>query len=160
MAAPALLPVLDAAAADAHALRRLFLELPAWTAGVRALAQPAGQALFNTRRGLLQRCALAALDVNTMPSLAWAAPGRPLPVPLQAGRAAHSVAAAQALDQAWALLARWRLVAQDRAASTADHAALLDEADRLTANLAFHLAGRRAIGAETAPPTERREPQL
>lgn len=160
MAAPALPVPLDAAAADAHALRRLFLELPAWTAGVRALAQPSGQTLFDARRGLLQRCALAALDVNTMPSLVWAAPGRPLGVPQQAQRAAHSVAAAQALDQAWALLARWRLVAQDRAASIGDHAALLDEADRLTANLAFHLAGRRAIGEETAPSTERREPQL
>ncbi|MBY0238388.1 MAG: hypothetical protein K2X55_03640, partial [Burkholderiaceae bacterium] len=65
-------PSADPAKADAHALRRLFLELPAWAAGVRLLALPSGTAA--ARRDLLQRCALAALDVNTMPALAWAAP--------------------------------------------------------------------------------------
>jgi hypothetical protein len=152
----------DAPGADAHALRRLFLELPAWSAGVRLLALPPGAA--PALRDVLQRCALAALDVNTMPALAWLAPNRPLPVAAQAGRAAHSVAAAQALDQAWALLARWRLATQGAAdaatESAAMHAALLDEADRLTANLAFHLAARRAVEQPPAPAQSRKEPHL
>lgn len=156
MASPAPAASGGPAAADAHALRRLFLELPAWSASVRALPLPAGQPLFAARRGVLQRCAQAALDVNTMPSLAWATPDRRLPGAPQAQRAAHSVAAVQALDQAWALLARWRLAGQD----STDHARLLDDADRLTANLAYHLAGRRAIGGPAVDDGQRREPQL
>jgi hypothetical protein len=139
-------------------LRRLFLELPAWSAAVRALALPEGQTLFTARRDVLQRCALAALDVNTMPSLAWAAPDRPLTQPGQARRAGHSMAAVQVLDEAWALLAQWQLATAARA-TTDVHAALLDEADRLVANLAFHLAGRRAVEGESWPDGERREPQ-
>ncbi|MRV72483.1 hypothetical protein GJ700_12260 [Duganella sp. FT92W] len=150
----------DAAGADARALRRLFLELPAWSAGLRALALPAGQALFTARRDLLQRCALAALDVNTVPALAWAAPDRPLAPAIQAQRATHSMAAAQVLDQLWGLLAQWRIAAQDSASIASAHAPLLDDADRLTANLAFHLAGRRAIVEEAAPTEQRREPHL
>lgn len=150
----------DAAGTDARALRRLFLELPAWSAGLRALALPAGQALFTARRDLLQRCALAALDVNTMPALAWAAPDRPLAPAIQAQRATHSMAAAQVLDQMWGLLAQWRIAAQDSASIASAHAPLLDDADRLTANLAFHLAGRRAIVEEAARTEQRREPHL
>lgn len=148
------------AGADAHALRRLFLELPAWSAAVRALALPAGQALFAARREVLQRCALAALEANTMPSLALAAPGRPLAPALQARRAVHSAAAALALDEAWALLARWRVAALDGAAPDHVHAALLDEADRLVCNLAFHLSGRRAMEPADDASAGRKEPSL
>lgn len=180
-ASTALASPCDAAATDARALRRLFLELPAWSAGVRLLALPSGMAA--ARRDLLQRCALAALDVNTMPALAWSAPNRPLAAASQARRAAHSAAAVQALEQAWALLARWRLATQGAAtaataggamqtalsaqggatattACAAVQAALLDEADRLMANLTFHLAARRAVEEEPAPTASRKEPHL
>ncbi|MBY0243255.1 MAG: hypothetical protein K2X55_28515, partial [Burkholderiaceae bacterium] len=84
-----------------------------------------------------------------------------LPAAAQARRAGHSVAALQALDQCWALLARWRLATQ--AGTTADatqQTLLLDEADRLTANLAYHLAARRALADEPEPSPTRREPHL
>ncbi|MTW06340.1 hypothetical protein [Pseudoduganella ginsengisoli] len=63
------------AAADAHALRRLFLELPAWSAGVRALDLPAGQLLFAARREYpcrqrLRACRSTAFPASVQPPFA------------------------------------------------------------------------------------------
>ncbi|KQW93250.1 hypothetical protein ASC94_11340 [Massilia sp. Root418] len=166
------------AADDVQALRRLFLELPVLSSGLRQVALPAGQALFLAHRSLLQRIALIALDVNTMPALDLAAPSQPLPAAQQARRARHSIEAARALDQAWALLARLQLAANPlqfgAACGSADPepilAALLDDADRIVSNLDHHLAQRRSASAaasagEPAPPAQpdpdqRREPSL
>ncbi|WP_187358688.1 hypothetical protein [Pseudoduganella aquatica] len=158
---------------DAHALRRLFLELPALSSGFRQVALPPGQALFLAHRSLLQRVALLALDVNTMPALAWSAPDLPSPRAQQERRSGHSILAARELDQAWALLARLQLAANPlqfgAACGTADPepalAALMDEAERIVANLDHHLAQRRAAAGEHAVeayagPEQRREPSL
>jgi len=145
----------DAAPAerDAYALRRLFLELPALSAAMRMLAPPEGG--FAAQQELLQRFALAALDVNTMPSLAWATPDRALPREQQAQRAGHAAAAVGALDEAWALLASMKLARADEIAQ------LYDEADRLVANLEFALANRRAVPAAAGgEEIKRREPTL
>jgi len=141
---------------DKPALRRLFLELPALSAAMRMLTPPEGG--FAAQQELLQRLALVALDVNTMPSLAWETPDRQLPRALQESRAGFSVQAVSALDDAWALLARLKLAASEELTQ------LYDEADRLVANLEFALANRRAVpssatGDEIAP-HERREPSL
>ena len=166
-------PVAATARDDAHALRRLFLELPALSSGFRQVALPPGQLLFLAHRSLLQRVALLALDVNTMPALAWSAPGQPSPRAQQERRSGHSMLAARELDQAWALLARLQLAANPlqfgAACGTADPepvlAALMDEAERIVANLDHHLAQRRAAtgehAAEAQPdPEQRREPSL
>jgi hypothetical protein len=142
---PGAIPARD----DAQALRRLFLELPALAAQLRGL--PLAPGALAAQRALLQQLALAALDVNTMPALALAAPGRPLPKGAQASRAASSAAAVAALDDAWSVLARMR---QD------GFSALQDEAARVLANLAQHLARRRAIEQATDPVAQRREPTL
>ena len=169
------LPGPERAADDAHALRRLFLELPVLSSGLRQVALPPGQALFLAHRSLLQRIALIALDVNTMPALALAAPNQPLSARQQARRARHSAEAVRALDQAWALLARLQLAANPlqfgAACGSADPepilAALLDEADRIVSNLDHHLAQRRSASepAPASPPAQpdadqRREPSL
>jgi hypothetical protein len=166
-------PVAATVRDDAHALRRLFLELPALSSGFRQVALPPGQLLFLAHRSLLQRVALLALDVNTMPALAWSAPGQPSPRAQQERRSGHSILAARELDQAWALLARLQLAANPlqfgAACGTADPepvlAALMDEAERIVANLDHHLAQRRAAtgehAAEAQPGAEqRREPSL
>jgi hypothetical protein len=170
MAAFAPVEAIAPAAADARALRRLFLELPVLTSGLRMVTLPAGQAVFVAQRSLLQRLALIALDVNTMPSLAWAAPEQPLAADQQRRRARHSILAAQALDQCWALLARWRQGVPDAGAESARLDALLDEADRIVSNLDYHLAQRRiahAVEPQAATvihaamePANRREPYL
>lgn len=132
-----------AASDDAKALRRLFLELPPATSALRLIALPPGLALFQTHQQLLQRLGLSSLSVATMPSLAWAAPDRPLDLVQQRRRVNHAVAAARALDEAWALLARLHLSTPDQLP------AMLDEADRIVANLDHHLALRRAPFAPT-----------
>ncbi|WP_143132989.1 hypothetical protein [Pseudoduganella namucuonensis] len=147
----------DTAHADARALRRLFLELPYLSSGLRLLPLPPGQPLFVAHRNLLQRIAVIALDVNTMPSLAWAAPDQPLARDQQARRALHTQLAAQALDQAWALLARMQLAAAMQCCE-GEMGALLDDADRLVSNLDFHLGQRRVAHASAAD--ARREPTL
>lgn len=153
-------------ACDAKALRRLFLELPALTTAVRLLALPAGQAPFQDQQALLRRLALLKLSVDTMPSLAWAAPDQPLPLNQQARRSRNSTAAVAALDQAWALLARLQL------AVPVQWAELSDEADRICANLEHELALRRApyepihedeladAPGDEPVPANRREPSL
>jgi len=139
-AAPACLP---AAAApepdDAAVLRRLFLELPCVTAALRALVLPPGQALFARHQALLQRLTLVGLAVATMPALALAAPGVPLPAPARLARARHGVAALAALDEAWAWLARAPQMDSGAAG------AILDDAERIVANLELACAARRAV---------------
>ena len=123
-----------AAPSDAHALRRLFLELPSVTSTLRLMTLAPGLGLFRQQQQLLQRLDQVTLLFETMPSLELAAPGLPLSAAGQAARAEHSVQALSALDEAWALLAR-----MERAS-----AALFDDADRILANLEQHAAGRRA----------------
>ena len=132
---------------DAFGLRRLFLELPGLGSGLRVLVLPEGLPVFQQHQALLLRLGMAALNVNTMPSLAWAAPDQPLPHEEQARRTGQTLLAVQALDEAWALLARLQL---------APHAlwpGLLDEADRICANLETGLAFRRAPYAPRSEPT-------
>jgi hypothetical protein len=119
---------------DAQALRRLFLELPSVTSALRLVTPEPGKGLFRQQQQLLQRLDQITLLFETMPALAWAAPGVPLDAACQAARAGHSVQALRALDEAWALLARMGNAS----------AALFDEADRILANLELHAAGRRA----------------
>ncbi|NRR29736.1 hypothetical protein HSX11_06020 [Oxalobacteraceae bacterium] len=138
-------PAPDPDSNDARALRRLFLELPAATSALRLIVLPPGQTLFQSQQQLLQRLGLASLAVTTMPSLAWAAPGQPLASADQTRRAAASIAAVHALDQGWALIARLQLAQPD------DLAPLLDEADRIVANLEHSLAQRRAAAIHGEP---------
>ncbi len=125
------------ASVDAHCLRRLFLELPSVMQGLRLAVLPSGLELFQQQQSLLQRLDALNLAVNTMPSLAWAAPGQPLADARQARRASHSQRAVAALDEAWALLARLSL------AQPARLPALFDEADRIIANMELDSAERR-----------------
>ncbi|MDQ1812948.1 hypothetical protein RBA41_06480 [Massilia sp. CCM 9210] len=127
----------DAAAADARALRRLFVELPCVMHGLRMAVLPPGQALFQQHMALLQRLDNVSLSVNTMPALALAAPGETLPADRQLTRTRHSLRASAALDEAWALLARLGLAADG------DLAPLFDDADRIVANLEHACAARR-----------------
>ncbi|WBS05484.1 hypothetical protein OU994_14965 [Pseudoduganella sp. SL102] len=113
---------------DAAALRRLFLELPEASRVLRLLPAPA----FAARQAQLQRLALAALDVNTMPALAWAAPGRRRAFDEQRNLAAASAQAVRALDELWSALAQMKV------AGGGD-----DELDRILANCECHLAVRR-----------------
>lgn len=116
----------DAARDDARALRRLFLELPGVTAGLRQAVLPA--ASFQQHQALLRRCELLVLGAGTLPALELAGPGMPLPTAQQRRRARASVQACAALDEAWAMLAR---------------GALLDDADRILANIELCFANRR-----------------
>jgi hypothetical protein len=91
---------------------------------------------------ICRRLSLAALTVNTMPTLAMAAPGRKLPRAAQQLRALHAVAAQSALDEAWAMLAAMR--------SGLDTSAV-DGIDRILSNLEYSLAQRRAPAMEGKP---------
>jgi hypothetical protein len=149
---------LPPADSDARSLRRLFLELPALSTAIRLLDLPAGPEPLLARQALLQRLALLKLGVDTMPSLAWAAPDQPLAADQQARRSRNSAAAVAALDEAWALLARLQL------AVPVQWAELSDEADRICANLEHLLALRRApyepLHEDELAPSVRREPSL
>lgn len=134
---PAPIPVPVAPGTDAAALRRLFLELPPVAARLRLL----DMAAFARQRALLQRFELASLAVLTMPALALAAPGQPLAPRLQLRRTRHAWRAVAALDEAWALLAR---------AGRSEEDNLLDDAERIAANLEDALAARRAVPLEAA----------
>ncbi|GGC23151.1 hypothetical protein GCM10011572_50820 [Pseudoduganella buxea] len=129
---------------DAAALRRLFLELPALAARLRGLPLPDGA--FAAHRDLLQRLALVSVQVDTMPSLALAAPGQALHAAGQHLRTSSSIAAVAALDEGWRVLAAMR---------GSGFAALGDELDRIVANLECHVAARRADPRDRP---ERREP--
>lgn len=133
----------DPATLDARALRRLFLELPRVASCLRLSELPAGAGLFRQHQALVQRLDQVSLCVATMPALELAAPGRRLDRREQQRRARHSVRAAQALDEAWALLARLK--------DTGHAASLLDDADRIVANLEHDSAGRRALAARDLP---------
>ena len=128
---------------DAAALRRLFLELPCVMSALRLAVLPPGQAMFRAHHALLQRLDLASLSVTTMPALELSAPGEPLDGAQQARRSAHSLRATGALDEAWALLARLRIAPEMQLG------ALLDEADRIVANLESELAARRVPVVDT-----------
>jgi hypothetical protein len=149
---------LPPADSDARSLRRLFLELPAVATALRLVSLPAGPGPFQAKQALLQRLALLKLGVDTMPSLAWAAPDQALEADQQARRSRNSTAAVAALDEAWALLARLQL------AVPVQWAELSDEADRICANLEQALALRRApyepIHEDELAPSVRREPSL
>lgn len=153
-AAPAQAPVeavpqpaapFDPAAADASALRRLFLELPCVMGRLRMAVLPPGQELFRQHQALLARLDLASLSVGTMPALELAAPCQPLEPAQQLRRARHSRRALAALDEAWSLLARLERAGQ------AQLAQLFDEADRIVANLELDLAARRVAVPEPEP---------
>jgi hypothetical protein len=131
----------DAGAADARALRRLFLELPCLMSGLRLAVLPSAPDLFRQQQELLHRLDLVSLSAATMPALQLAAPCQPLGAIDQARRARHSHSASVALDEAWALLARFEH-APDGAVPS-----LFDELDRIVANLALHCASRRAAYA-------------
>jgi hypothetical protein len=133
---------------DARALRRLFLELPALSGELRLLNLPEGLPTFQQHQSTLLRLHMAALNVNTMPSLAWAAPDQPLAAEVQARRTAQTMIAQTALDEAWSLLARLQL------AGPQQWPQLLDEADRICTNLETGLSLRRT------PHLERTEPSL
>ncbi|WP_371866584.1 hypothetical protein [Duganella alba] len=139
--------VVTAAEQDARGLRRLFIELPVLSAELRLLTLPDGLPIFQQHQSLLLRLGMAALNVNTMPSLAWAAPDQPLPAADQVRRSAQTMIAQTALDETWSLLARLQL---------ADHQQwpqLLDEADRICANLETGLSLRRAAYIERTEPS-------
>ena len=133
---------------DARALRRLFLELPALSADLRLLTLPQGLVIFQQHQALLMRLGMAALNVNTMPTLAWAAPDQPLSADDQTRRCAQTLVAQAALDEAWSLLARLQR------ADPQQWPQLLDEADRICANLETGLSLRRM------PHVARMEPSL
>jgi len=137
-----------AAEQDARALRRLFIELPALGSELRLLSLPEGSVIFQQHQALLLRLGMAALNVNTMPALAWAAPDQPLSAGDQAVRSAQTLIAQSALDESWSLLARLQL------ASPQQWPQLLDEADRICANLETGLSLRRM------PHVPRTEPSL
>lgn len=137
----------QAAEQDARALRRLFLELPALSTELRVLALPEGLPIFQTHQALLLRFGMATLNVNTMPALAWAAPDQPLSANDQARRVAQTLIAQAALDEAWSLLARLQL------ADPEQWPQLLDEADRICANLETGLSLRRLPHLPRMEPT-------
>jgi hypothetical protein len=124
---------------DARALRRLFLELPRLTSALRLVAIPPGQELFLQHQALLRRLDQVSLSVSTMPALELAAPGKRLDARQQARRVRHSIHASKALDEAWALLARIK---------GRPLAAVMDDADRIVANLEHDSAARRLAEGE------------
>ncbi|MYM67743.1 hypothetical protein GTP45_12990 [Pseudoduganella sp. FT55W] len=139
---------MDAAQQDARALRRLFIEPPVLSGALRLLVLPEGIAIFQQHQALLLRLGMAALNVNTMPALAWAAPDQPLAAADQVRRGAQTLIAQSALDESWALLARLQL------ADPQQWPQLLDEADRICANLETGLSLRRIPHTPHIPRTE------
>ena len=132
---------------DAPALRRLFLELPVLSRELRLLHLPEGLPVFQQHQALLQRLGAAALNVTTMPALAWAAPDQPLTAEDQDRRSRQTLIARDALDEGWSLLARFQLATHEQWPQ------LMEEADRICANLETGLAQRRAPYPERVEPT-------
>lgn len=141
------MPSASATQDDAQALRRLFLELPAVSRELRLLSLPEGLPIFEQHQALLLRLGMASLNVTTMPALAWAAPDHPLAEEDQHRRSRHTLVARDALDEAWSLLARLQLAPHEQ------WPALLEEADRICANLETGLSLRRAPHAERVEPS-------
>jgi hypothetical protein len=142
-AVPALAPAPEPLS-DARSLRRLFLELPCVMCALRVAVLPPGQQMFRRHQALLQRLDLASLSVTTMPALELAAPGVPLARNEQSRRVVHSRRAAAALDEAWALLSRMQM------AGPSEVEQLLDDAERIVANLEYEISGRR-LAQESEP---------
>lgn len=136
----------DAAIEDRKGLRRLFLELPRVQCGLRMAVLPADCATFRRHQDLLRRLDLVSLGVGTMPALELAAPNQALAAGEQLRRARHTRRAVAALDEAWALLARMKHAVTEMLPAIA----LLDEADRIVANLECDCAARRAPHEEDA----------
>lgn len=132
---------------DAQALRRLFLELPVLSRELRLLHLPEGLPVFQQHQALLLRFGAASVNVTTMPALAWAAPDQPLTAEDQDRRSRQTLIARDALDQGWSLLARFQL------ATHTQWPQLMEEAERIGANLESGLALRRAPYAERKEPT-------
>jgi hypothetical protein len=130
---------------DARSLRRLFLELPCVMCALRVAVLPPGQQMFRRHQELLQRLDLVSLSVATMPALELAAPGVPLADSQQSRRIRHSRRAAAALDEAWALLSRMQM------AGPAQLENLIDDAERIVANLEYEIGERRLAQAESEP---------
>jgi hypothetical protein len=143
-AAPAPVAVLEPLS-DARSLRRLFLELPCVMCALRVAVLPPGPQMFRRQQDLLQRLDLASLSVSTMPALELAAPGVPLADDQQARRIAHSRRAAAALDEAWALLSRMQM------AGPGELGDLIDDAERIVANLEYEIGQRRLAQPESEP---------
>lgn len=132
---------------DAQALRRLFIELPVLSTELRSLILPSGLPIFQQHQALLLRLGMASLNVNTMPALAWSAPEQPLAPQDQLRRSRDTLTALAALDESWSLLARLHI---------ADHQqwpTLLEEADRICANLETGLSLRRAPQVPSTEPS-------
>lgn len=125
---------------DARSLRRLFLELPCVMCALRLAVLPTGQEMFRRHQDLLRRLDLASLSVATMPVLDLAAPGVVLAAHQQSRRIVHSRRAVAALDEAWALLSRLQVGGD----------AQLDDAERIVANLEYHIGERRMAESEPA----------
>jgi len=143
---PAPQEAFDAASEDSKALRRLFLELPRVLCGLRLAMLPPDCATFRRHQDLLRRLDLVSLSVGTMPALGLAAPNEALGSAEQLRRARHSRRAVAGLDEAWALLARMKHAVSELPPAIA----LLDEADRIVANLECDCAARRAVREEEA----------
>lgn len=137
----------DSAQRDAQALRRLFLELPVLSRELRLLQLPEGLPIFRQHQALLQRLGAASLNVTTMPALAWAAPDQPLSADDQNRRSRQTLIARDALEEGWSLLARFQLAGHERWPQ------LMEEADRICANLETGLALRRAPHAQRTEPS-------
>ena len=137
-------PAFDPVMVDARAMRRLFLELPCVMAGLRQATLPPGCEAFQRHQTMMQQLDAVNLSVATMPAIGLLAPGVALDALGQVRRARRTQEAAQALDEAWALLARMRVAGEPRMP------ALLDDAGRICANLAAAVSARRAVHEETA----------
>jgi hypothetical protein len=124
---------------DAAQLRRLFLELPDFTARWRAINPPGGY--FSLQQTTAQRLSLLKAQVSAMPALAWASPQQGLTAAQINIRSGHMQQAIAAWEQAWFLLARLTQAEGDAEQWQRER----DEIDRILANLETTLAARAAL---------------
>ena len=124
---------------DAAQLRRLFLELPDFTARWRAMNPPEGY--FSLQQTTAQRLSLLKAQVSAMPALAWASPQQALTAAQIKTRSGHMQQAIAAWEQAWFLLARLTQPPGDAEQWQRER----DEIDRILANLEYTLAARAAL---------------
>jgi hypothetical protein len=124
---------------DAAQLRRLFLELPDFTARWRAMNPPGGY--FALQQTTAQRLSLLKAQVSAMPALAWASPQQALTAAQIKTRSGHMQQAIAAWEQAWFLLARLTQAQGDAEQWQRER----DEIDRILANLEYTLAARAAL---------------
>jgi hypothetical protein len=130
---------------DAAGLRRLFIELPRLARALRQLGQDSGRPLARRSHALQERLARLGVQVNAMPALGLAAPGRTLAPDLQRARAACTLAALDALDRGWALAAGTAL------AHAGGMDSVLDAAERIVEALEQACKGRRNVPLMPAP---------